>query len=295
VHEVRCRRLAVRLPSPVDERSPAEAARQFVLHDIHVRIDRDAAGRIRAQGLALDEPIHDTARAVRLKLLPSSGSGVATELSLETGPAGVAAAALAAVVPGFDCFGDDAVFAGTVQWSIDRSEPQGVVTGRVLQTEIAGMLPASSPHRLRGRATVDLAELKWRGSRIERLAGSVISQQAAISESLVEAAVTNFRCGRGGAGRRTADDPAMIGLDYLGVHFNLNDQGLTFWGACPPELSTEEGCIGVSGDQPLLVAPRLHNWHVGWLVQTALAPPSGWLPATREAVEMAERLPLPVK
>jgi hypothetical protein len=295
VHEVWCRRLTIRLPSPTDEGSPAAPAGRFEMHNVHVRIDRDRAGRVHAQGMAFVGNAQDPTQAVRLTLIPSSGSGVANALTLATEPAGVAASALAAVAPGFHCFGEDAVFVGKAQWILNSGGQEGIVQGRVLQADLASVLPLSSPHRLHGHATLELAELKWRGERIERLAGAVFARDAAISQSLVEAAVTNFRCGRGAAGQPTADDPSQMDIDYLGIHFNLNEKGLTFWGACPADVSTEEECIAVSGMQPLLVAPRLHNWHVGWLVQTALAPPSGWLPATREAVEMADRLPLPVK
>jgi hypothetical protein len=295
VHEVRCRRLAIRLPSPTDAGSATAPTRHFHVHNVQVRIDRDGAGRVQAKGMAFVGDAQYPTGAVRLTLSPSSDSGVANALTLETESSGVAASALAAVVPGFHCFGGDAVFVGKVQWLFTSGEQAGIALGRVLQADLASVLPASSPHRLRGHATVELTELKWRGERIERLAGAVFAREAAVSQSLVEAAVTNFRCGRGAPGQPTADDPSLIDLSYMGIHFNLNEKGLTFWGACPPDASTEEECIAVSGMQPLLVAPRLHNWHVGWLVQTALAPPSGWLPATREAVEMAERLPLPVK
>jgi hypothetical protein len=295
VHEVRCRRLAFRLPSPTDGGSPVGPARHFEMHNVQVRIDRDAAGRVQAQGLAFVGDAQDATHAVRLTLSPSSDSGVANVITLQTESAGVAASAFAAVVPGFHCFGEDAAFVGKVQWLFNSGEKEGIVQGRVLHANLASVLPASSPHRLRGHATLELVELKWRAERIERLAGAVFAKEAAVSQSLVEAAVTNFRCGRGAAGQPTADDSSLIDVDYLGIHFNLNEKGLTFWGACPADVSREVECIAVSGMQPLLVAPRLHNWHVGWLVQTALAPPSGWLPATREAVEMADRLPLPVK
>jgi hypothetical protein len=292
--EVRCRRLVIRLPSP-GESSPAGQPRQFVMHNVHVRIDRDAAGRIQAQGIGLIDGIQDVAHAVRLALLPSTGSGAEIALTLETGPIGVAASALAEVLPGFGRLGNDSVFVGKAQWLFAGAEQQGVVEGRVSQADLAGVLPANSPHRLRGRATVELAELTWHGERVERLAGAVLAEQASISRSLVEAAVTNFRCGRGTEGQPAADDPTLVVVDRLGIRFDLNGEGLTFWGACPPESSLEEACMAVSGLQPLLIAPPLRNWHVGWLVQTLMAPPSGWLPATREAVELGDRLPLPLK
>ncbi len=295
VHEVQCRRLAIRLPAVVADGSKASSPEQFVLHHVEARIDRDAAGRVRAQAVGFTRDAQDPAHAVRLTLAPSTGSSVAKALTLETETTGIVASALAALVPGFGRYGDEAVFAGKAQWLIEIHECQGVVQGRVEQTELAGVLPASSPHRLRGRAAIDITEFRWNGARLERLAGAVISERAEMSRSLVDAAVTNFRCGRGGDGQPVADDPSLVAVDLLAVRFELNDEGLTFWGHCPPEAAMEEGCMAVSGRQPLLIAPRLENWHVGWLVQTLLAPPSGWLPATREAVELGERLPLPLK
>ena len=57
----------------------------------------------------------------------------------------------------------------------------------------------------------------------------------------------------------------------------------------------QEGCrcrsVGCSRRPP---APPYRDWPLGYLVQTLSGCRAAWLPATREAVELARRLPLPL-
>jgi hypothetical protein len=85
----------------------------------------------------------------------------------------------------------------------------------------------------------------------------------------------------------------MIDLDLLAIRVQLDERGLTLWGACPAESGMPTGCMAVSGGQPLLVHPPYGNFDLGRMVSTLSTPTKSWLPATREAVGMADRLPLP--
>jgi hypothetical protein len=230
--------------------------------------------------------------AIRLTLEPSVASdSVSATVTLDARGVGLPAGLLAAVAPGLGSFGRAAQFKGAVQWTLDRPEPHCVVQGRIEQADLASILPAGSPHSLRGAATVDLQQLSWRGSRIERLAGTVHAEKGAISRSLVAALVQNYKCG-GTDGVAAVDDPEMVALDQLAVRFELDAGGLSFWGNFPADSHLPTGCLAVSGLQPLLIESPYDKWHLGLLVQTLAAPGVTWMPATSEAVEMAERLPL---
>jgi len=190
--------------------------------------------------------------------------------------------------------GTDARFIGAVRWTLDQPQLHGLIQGRVDPVNLASLLPAGSPHAMRGNGHVELAELSWHGSRIERLAGTLVGEHAQASRSFVVAMAKDFKCPQYGEGVPAADDAAMIALDLLAIQFELNGKGLTFWGHCPPEANMQAGCMAVSGSQPLLFGPPYRDWSFGLLIQTLMAPPDAWLPATRSAIEMAERLPLPL-
>jgi hypothetical protein len=293
VHEVRISQLTIKLADKAAD-GPGDL---FILHDVRGRIDRDAAGRTQAVlAGAANSGASDPAALIRLTLAPpTEGDSAAPTVSLETHSATVPARLLAAVAPGFERLGPAARFAGAVRWSLDQPELRGMVQGRLDAVDMSGLLSAGSPHRLRGMALIELAELSWRGSRIERLAGSIVAEHAQMSRSLLEALVANFRCPQGSDGVPMASDPEMISLDFLATAFQLKSDGLTFWGHCPPEANMQDGCIAVSGMQPLLIAPPYRDWPLGVLVQTLAGQSASWLPASREAVDIASRLPLPLK
>jgi hypothetical protein len=158
-------------------------------------------------------------------------------------------------------------------------------------------LPAGSPHVLRGSATVDVQEYRWQGDRIGRVVAAVKAEHAQMSQSLVEAvtSTSGFQCRQVGSGMTVAGEPAMIALDLFALRFQLGREGLTFWGDSSAEAGMQDDCIAQSGGQPLLLAPRYYNWPLGVLVQTLCGRPAAWVPATREAVDMASPLPLPLK
>jgi hypothetical protein len=269
-------------------------AARFSLNNVQGHVQRDSSGRLQAQlsgfsvgGKSTDPP------AVRLTLAPSSEKGNASpQVTLEVSTA-MPGRALAAVAPGFGSFGKSATFVGSVRWTLGPSAMRGAMSGRVEQVDLAGLRPEGSPHELRGLATVALDELRWSGERIERLAGSMTGGRAQVSKSLVEAMDKIMRCPRPAEGLASAVDPTIIELDAIGVRFQLDDHGLTLEGKCKTATGTSGGCLLVSGGRPLVMQPPFQGIPVGALVQALSAPPSAWVPATREAVEMAERLPLP--
>jgi hypothetical protein len=268
-------------------------AARFVLNNVQACVQRDSTGRLQARLSGFSAEKSTDPPAVRLTLAPSSEKANASPvLMLETSVA-MPARALAAVAPGFGSFGKTATFVGSVRWTLDPSTMRGSVSGRVEQVDLAGLRPEGSPHELRGLATITLDELRWNGERVERLAGSIAGGRAQVSKSLVEAMDKIMRCPRPAEGLASAVDPSIIELDAIGMRFQLDDHGLTLEGKCKTATGTSGGCLLVSGGRPLLMKPPFKDIPVGALVQALSAPPPAWVPATREAVEMAERLPLP--
>lgn len=267
---------------------------RLLLNNVQGCVQRDSSGRLQARlsGISVGGKSTDPS-AVRLTLAASSEKTNASPvLVLETSVA-IPAPALAAVAPGFGSFGKTATFVGSVRWTLDAPAIRGFMSGRVEQVDLAGLRPEGSPHDLRGLATITLDELRWNGERIERLAGSITGGRAQVSKSLVEAMANILRCPRPTEGLASAIDPSIVELDAIGMRFQLDDHGLTLQGVCKTAGEAASDCLLVSGGRPLVMQPPFQGIPVGALVQALSAPPPAWVPATREAVEMAERLPLP--
>jgi hypothetical protein len=266
---------------------------QLVLNNVQGRVECDASGRLQAQftGFSVRSKSTDLP-AVKLTLAPcSEKTNASAVLTLETSMA--PARLLAAVAPFFGSIGKTAGFEGSVRWTLDQSLVRGSISGCVEKADLAAILPAGSPHEMRGLGTITFDELRWHGQRLERLTGSIRCDRAQVSQSLIEALEKNLRCPRMTVGQASAIEPSIVELDAIAMRFQLDEQGLTVLGDCPTANGAAGGCLAVSGGQPLVLQPPFHGIPVGFLVQALSAPPTAWVPATREAVEMAERLPLP--
>jgi hypothetical protein len=173
----------------------------------------------------------------------------------------------------------------------------GSLQGRLINVNAAAVLPSNSAHSLRGSAVVELADMRWRGWRLEQLHGSVRLENGAASRSLVAAAVKYLLCLQASDGQAMPAENGLAGelvaVDLFSCRFQLDAKGLTLSGNCQQEAHWPKGCLAVSGLQPLILEPPYIQVPLGAWVQFVSAPGASWLPATREAVEVAERLPLP--
>jgi len=266
----------------------------YVLHHVQGRIDRDRAGRVRAQFAGqVDDGQLAPSGTVRITLEPSpTTTSAARVVTLDASSAPIPASLLRSFVPGIGELGESSHFCGVVRWAPDQPKVHGIVQGRLDRVDLPALLPVGSPHRVHGSASLVIDELSWRGPHIERLAGTIRAENAQASRSLIEAAVSHFRCAQHNVGTTVPGDAEMVSLDQLAVRFQLDANGLRFWGGFPTEANLPKGCLATSGRQPLLVEPNL-VFHPAVLVQAFAAPAATWLPASREALHMAERLPLP--
>lgn len=281
--------------------------RAFLLRNVRGRIDRDEAGRVRVKLVAEVEKDSPAAEAttVALTIRPSADRGTAPIVELLSTDVPIPARMLAPFVPGFDHLGDDAVFQGTVRWSRDSRGPVVSASGNLQHVNFADVLPAGSPHKLRGVGTLKIKEWQWRGEKLERVSGAAHLETGHISRSLVEAAITKLFCQHASAGLDVADNRVLLPLDVLAVSFELDERGLVFKGQCSIEAAGLEGCVAVSEGQPLLVEPAYDTkpfhvpdggefrFHLAHLVQALAAPTAIGLPASQEAIEISKPLPLP--
>lgn len=293
-HDLRIATLTITPPHDAAA-TPHTAGKPWVFRDVRVQVDSDAAGRQRLQLLAPSPGSAAAAgRAVRITMIPAQdATSAAPVVTMETGPSPLPASLLAPFVPGWGRLGAEARFTGNVRWTLDAQSPQGATQGRLEGVDLAAIQPSGSPHQLQGAATIDLTELTWRAGRLQRLAGALRATDAQVSQSLVAALTRTFHCTL--AEGATADPSTLVPLDSLAVQFELDGRGLTFWGDCPSEADGPPSCMATSAGRPLLFGPRYRDWPLGTLVQAFVAPSNVWVPATREAVDLAERLPLPLR
>jgi hypothetical protein len=73
----------------------------------------------------------------------------------------------------------------------------------------------------------------------------------------------------------------------------MDPDGLSLAGLLPLEANQPTGCIAKSGGRPLLTSPPHPRLHASAWLQFVAGPAPGWVPATREVIEAASRLPLP--
>lgn len=225
-------------------------------------------------------------------LLALEDRGSSHRLVLNTQEGRLPAWLLAAFVPGLQGCGE-ASFQGVVSAELATQSVSGKLQGKLTAIDLASWLGDSGPHRLRGSANADLKLLQWTGQRIETAQGSVRGDAGGCSYSLLHNAKAVLRCQAGEAMQtlQVSSPSEWIPFDELGLDFHMTTNGFAFTG-----LGSNRSLLSRK-QSPLLIAPQATSlFSVGQLVQLFdhLSQP-GWLPATRDAHDMADQLPLPEK
>lgn len=268
----------------------------LALHDVQVDVERDAAGvfRCRMTGRTPDGPA--AASPIRLTIERSTSDDSNFHLVLDTAGTPVPVQLLACVAPSLGRLGGHAAFTGIIGGHAEGGDLLGAATGRLARVDLAAALPEGSPHAARGEANVELSELKWRGDRVELIAGRIDARDALASPSLAAAAAEYMRCpherAKLGGGLISGQDE-LIAVDRMRCRFRLDGAGLLLEGDFAAEDQVQPGCLATSGGRPLLFEPGQGPMPAGAWIQFLLGPSQSWLPATRQAVDIAERLPLP--
>jgi hypothetical protein len=281
-------RLVINFPST----DANKTTREIALGAAQARVQRNATGatQLRLAIRSLGSPPADKPVAQFAVERSSNAKGIVTanlETSLPIPPPALAG------VPGMDGLDAETMFTGAVQWTFDHTGQAGIVSGRLEGMELQALLPPGSPHAAVGRATVTIAELRWRDRRIERLEGATVVEKAAVSASLLTAAAKHLYCVPMSDGVAASDSAPMIAVDRLACRFVLDQKGLTLTGDMPPAEKLPAGCLATSGGVALIMQPQYVDVPAGAWVQFVAGPANSWVPASAGAVKVAERLPLP--
>ncbi len=216
-------------------------------------------------------------------------------VTLETQNESLPAWLLADLVPGMGgCAG--ASFTGRLQIASTSQQPSGSMTGRLEGIDLQSWVGSGSPHQLRGTASLHLESLKWKGPSIEIARGHLRADAGKVSHSLL-ALLSERHYFPLGQQLEGAEIPAdrMLDFDELACHFQISRAGIEISGACETSKSGSSRGLLANDGQLLLREPKYRVLQVARLVQVlaTMQPEASWLPATREALEIATRLPLP--
>jgi hypothetical protein len=267
--------------------------REVVLGAAKARLDRDSSGaaRLRVVIRALNSS-PDEKPSVQVVVERSATKPDATTVAILEAFTPLPAAALAGV-PGLDAVDADANFAGVVRWTLNADGVTGAAKCRLDNVELGSVLPVGSPHVAIGRGAVTLTDFSWRQRRLERLVGALTVEMAEVSLSLLAAAVKHLYCVQASDGVNTTGSKLLIDVDRLACRFVLDRNGLTVTGDMPASDRLPAGCLATSGGVCLLMQPQYVDVPTGAWVQFVAGPANSWVPASAEAVKVAERLPLP--
>jgi hypothetical protein len=261
----------------------------LVLHDLHFHVGPSEGGAWKAQ-LSAEVGIHAAdVKAVRVTLERTPAGGVTAVLDLRATE--LPCWLVASAIPALAGLNDEALFSGIVQIESRDGGLYGTAQGRIARLALQRMLPSGSPHVACGSATVSQMELKWQGRRIESIAASVRADNIEVSASLVDAAVRSLYCTL--ADTQAASD--VIAVDKFACRCQFDRRGLTLTGELGAESNVPQGCIASSQGRMRLMQPQYVDLPLASWVQFVAAPASSWFPATQEAVDIAEKLPLPTR
>lgn len=262
-----------------------ETQKVVELLDVHVRNETSIGGGQRFK------IVGRTAGDATIKLTIDSVAGQ-LRCTIDTQQAPLPAWLVGKLVPGLWGCGE-ANFAGMIVGQRDQRASSGTLQGTVQQIDLQEWVGADSPHRLQGFGKLEVADLAWQNGRITNLGGTLTVDKGALSRSLVLNA--QQLCG-GVVGPAweplvSREQEELLPFDRLALRFQMGAAGIAVAGGCEGgAVIVHDQRVALQLQHPEIMLP------VGRIVRLLNhSQPADWLPATREAHDMAERLPLPEK
>jgi hypothetical protein len=227
----------------------------------------------------------EIATGQRVRLLIERANAGQLRASLDTQQGWLPTWLVGDVVPSASRWGQ-ANFSGVLQLEKSPERVVGQYRGSIDSIDTQQWIGTD---QLRTHVSLQFDMLSWADDRIEIAQGEFKTAEGQIQHELLQALQERLYCTVAANG---TDKTEYRPFQRAACRFKLDNQGLTVSGACAVE-GTLEGCLVVANEKPLVMQPGYSNLPVAHLVQVFCPLDSFWLPATREATSMAERLPLP--
>jgi hypothetical protein len=179
------------------------------------------------------------------------GESPSTSWTLRTNETPLPCSALAEYLPMLERLGSDAMFSGTMRWSIRQDGWMIDLGGSRFSNIALGQWLENLPHRLTGMASVQLDRCRvvseQRVTQVVDIAGSLRARDGLVGESM-------FAAARRHLGFAVADVGSVVAYDRIALGFNLNGPLLQLDGVCGTELGYEglhSGVVVCAGGYPL--------------------------------------------
>ncbi|MGI9455089.1 MAG: hypothetical protein ACR2NU_00920 [Aeoliella sp.] len=220
--------------------------------------------------------------------------GKTTTATLDTGGAHLPSWVLVDLLPSVARCAE-ATYSGSVRLESDTEQTSGSLHGRFENLALEQWVGAASPHQVQAIGRVELDQFQWREQRVEVAHGNLQASRGIVSHSLLADFKRRLFCvpGPGIANLQSVVGDGLLPFDELSCGFHMTGAGLTLTGRCRTIRDGAPGCLLASEGEPLMLEPQYANLPVAQLVQVLSQPAASWLPASREANEMAGKLPLP--
>ena len=198
-----------------------------------------------------------------------SGEAPSTAWTLRTGDTALPCSVLAEYLPLMQRLGSDAMFAGLLRWTLDRENWSVDLGGSQFTQVDLSQLTERLPHRLTGKADVQLERCRIQQGRASDISGQLRATSGHLGASLLGRA-------RDHLGFDLFVDPSAlrdVWYDLMAVRFDLQGQSLKLDGICRTERGYEglPAHIAITADGLPLAASADNTMQAVQLGQ-ALAP-----------------------
>jgi len=214
--------------------------------------------------------------------------------SLETGKVRLPAWLFADLVPGLKR-SSKVQFTGSLHVESISQQFHGNMSGRLEEIDLVQWFDLEGPQRLHGNASMQLETLQWKNRQMSVLQGRLRAGTGKVTRRLLAKLAEQLFCKPGAAFVQAegSDADPWVSFDELACDIQISSAGITIFGACDIGWNRTSGCLLAARGQALLLQPSFREVPLGRLVQVFMLPGTSWLPATVEASEMADGLPLP--
>lgn len=186
-------------------------------------------------------------------------------------------------------------FLGKIQWNSAGNEVAGLVQGKITGNELRDYLPRRFRHDATGEATVVLEDLSFAGDQIQKLVGTLHVGEGELSAQLFGEIEKILYCRPNPENLATPgiQPQQTISFDRLAVRMVFDEKGFSLWGDLPDDSGRIDAPLMVRNGKALLLQPAWVDFSVGYWVQFAIGDTPTAMPVSREAIELARRLPTP--
>ena len=255
-----------------------------------------SAAQPRMLRLFADTTSFDTETASLQLLLADSNTekGSRIHATLDATRARIPAWVLGDLIPGVSSC-PMASFTGLVRIQSDFSKLTGTLRGQLSEVDLQAWAESATPHRLEGTAHLELDNFSWQDGRVEVAQGNLRVRRGKVSHSLLTELAKRLFCvpGTGMRSANLSNEDQLQTFDELACGYSINNLGISLRGQCSSVAWKPTGCLLAFNGDELLSEPGYSNIPLAQLVQVFSMPSKSWLPATREAAELADSLPLP--